>query len=203
MCKEKPGLFVGFGHFNDFSESKVMKQFNEFLAWGFKGIKIHPSSQYISLRDKRLSLVFELCQKHNLCVMIDSFPQNSKIPLEEIAPYEIDKIAKKYPDLKIIIAHMGANKVMDALFVCKANKNVYLESSIILSYFAGSSVILDAEYVFRHLDQKIIFGSDFPEADPQAYINLMKKHLEKYDDCNLDAILRSNILKIIGFEESD
>jgi predicted TIM-barrel fold metal-dependent hydrolase len=197
ICREKPDIFIGFGHFDNFSESNIKKQFKEFIKWGFKGIKIHPSSQGISLRDKRLDIIFKLCQNNGFCVVIDSFLRSSKILLEEMTPYEIDRIAKKYPNLKIIIAHMGASRVMDALFVAKSNKNVYLEASIILDYFKGSSIIYDAEYAFRHLDQKIVFGSDFPEIMPIEYIKLMKKHLGKYKDCDLEAIFSKNILKII------
>ena len=94
-----------------------------------KGIKIFPGHDPIYPTDKRLIPIYKLCIKHNYPIVIHT-GWNSNHP--EVARYNnpknIIKIAKKYPSLKIIIAHYFWPKVEYCYKITRGFKNIYLDT---------------------------------------------------------------------------
>ncbi|HBY97692.1 MAG: amidohydrolase family protein [Ardenticatenaceae bacterium] len=88
-------------------------------------------------------------------------------------PATVDSVAGLFPDLPIIIAHMGTQGEvfsLEAALVAKYNPNVYLETS-----FAQCHQLI---YVTHALGaQRIIFGSNCPPCEPTQQLMLVEESL--------------------------
>lgn len=151
--------------------------------YGFKGVKIHPNLQGIDPMDSRLFKIYEEASDLEIPIIFDSWPQNDTILLESVQPYVFDKIAKQFKELKIIIAHLGGHRMWDTFFVARSNANVYTDISYILDFFQDTSLIKDILVFLKKLDEKIIYGSDFPEKSIISYYDTFNK-LSSEVDCN-------------------
>ena len=107
------------------------------------GIKIHPSCHGYDMLEYGDAL-FSFAQKHKTVLLMH--PQH--IP-------EMPEFADKYPDMKLIIAHLGTMKHIDAVANSKAG-NVYVDTS-------GGSCSLNnvVEYAVSRIgSEKMLFGTD-------------------------------------------
>ena len=74
------------------------------------------------------------------------------------------ELAIRNPMTKIVMAHAGGHRPLEALLVQKACSNVYLEISFSPLYYEKSSVEVDFRFMLHKCDsKKIIYGSDYPE----------------------------------------
>jgi len=113
---------IPFLRFNPKTTSK--EELNNLLNNGFKGVKLHPEGQNFKPDDERFYWIYEMCQKNNLPLLFHcSVKSNNSHPLKII------NIVKKFPRLKIIMAHFFGN---DFSVMKIANKfpNLYTDTSI-------------------------------------------------------------------------
>jgi predicted TIM-barrel fold metal-dependent hydrolase len=91
------------------------------------GAKLHPSFDRIPVTHPLFEPVFRALQKEHLIVMIHS----GRWQEVSHCSYAF-QIAKRYPDLRVIVAHMGGNEfvnTMDAVKLAKKHPNTFLETS--------------------------------------------------------------------------
>jgi predicted TIM-barrel fold metal-dependent hydrolase len=165
----------------------------------FKGLKIHPRKQKFELSDKRIFPIFKEAENLKIPVTIDVFPWDAPISLEGIMPIHIDRIAKSFPDLKILIAHSGGLKFEDAFLVAKANRNVFLEISFTISVIKNSPYEKQFFFLLKKLGyQKIIYGSDHPFKDlKKTYFETVKTlNKYKFQDKEKEYIFGKNFLML-------
>ena len=100
--------------------------------------------------------------------------------MEFAKPGRIDAVAKKFPELKIIIAHMSNPWIDECAQAVKDNKNVYADVS---GYFAEFKTIESKEVKEFFFDvekfskiagsaQKLIYGSDWPLYPLKEYVRV-------------------------------
>ncbi|GMT42744.1 MAG: amidohydrolase [bacterium] len=173
ICEKSKGKLFALAGFDPLKQS--VDEIGGYLdADCFKGIKLHPRRENFSPLDERAFPIYEAAMSKNLPVNFDVFGHTTTLPMDDIRPSVFDRLAKKFPKLKMVLSHCGAPWVMEAFFVAKSNKNVYLDCSFIISRFGDSSVFTDLLYTAKHLDQKLIYGSDFPEEPVNRYLSLAK-----------------------------
>lgn len=166
-----------------------------------RGVKFHPRIQNESIIDwDEMGILAELECK-SLPLLVCGWQQTSALNADmlKIQPLVIDRIAKKYPNLKIIIAHMGGHKFYDAYFCSRGNRNVFLDCSYFFDFFQGTSLVTDALTLFKKLDKKIIFGSDFPETSISKSKAFLLENADRYE-IDTNKLFRENIFKVIGHE---
>jgi predicted TIM-barrel fold metal-dependent hydrolase len=170
---------------------------------GLRGAKFGPIYNGVSLADPRMVPVLEYLQKHNLPLtmhMGTTFVRNA--PVELGRAIHIEPVAMKYPDLTMIMAHMGHPWYEEAVVVARKQPNVYLENSA-LSYrpWQYYNILMCAQEY--KITDKIFFGTDFPFArvdesvEGLLYINaqLEGTRLPRVSDETIQRILQSNPLK--------
>ncbi|MFP6582393.1 MAG: amidohydrolase family protein [Candidatus Hydrogenedentota bacterium] len=167
-CEKYPDHLIGFASVNPITNPNAVADFEKYVTeYGMRGLKLHPRHQQLSADDERIVPVVEKAAELGVPVTIcGSLWKHA--PLRDQQPINIDVLAKRVPEAKIIIAHSGGFKFMDAFIVAVANDNVFLETSISLKYFEDTP--FEDQYMFT-LKQigahRVIFGSDHPE-DPVA-----------------------------------
>jgi predicted TIM-barrel fold metal-dependent hydrolase len=180
--KRHPDRFIGFGCL---SVNSWKKDLNEILELGLKGIKFHPRIQHETIAQWEERGVLSEIEKAGIPLLVCGWQQTSSAiaDMQNIQPIQIDRIAKKYKDLKIVMAHLGGHKFWDAFFCARSNPNIYLDCSYFFDFFRRTSIEDDFWTIFKKIDEKIIFGTDFPEVNSKAYKDYLDK---KADDYKLD-----------------
>ncbi len=98
---------------------------------------------------------------------------------------ELDDIAADFPDLTIIIAHPSFPWQDEALAVAVHKPNVYIDlSGWSPKYFPPQLV----RYANSLLQDKVLFGSDYPLITPQRW-------LRDFDALDIKPAVRPKILK--------
>lgn len=173
VCEKSGGSLFALAGFNPLKQQ--ISYLEKYLDSDFfKGVKLHPRRDNFSPMDDKLFPLYEHAAKNSWTINFDVFGHSATLPMDELRPTVFDRIAKKFPDLTIVLSHCCTPWVLEAFFVAKSNPNVYLDCSFIISRYEGSSVITDLLYTARHLDRKLIYGSDFPEESITKYYSLAK-----------------------------
>lgn len=142
-----------------------------------KGIKIFPGHDPVYPTDKRLMSVYKLCIKYNYPIVIHTGWNSNR---HEVAKYNnpkyIIKIAKKFPNLKIIIAHYYWPEVEYCYKITRGFKNIYFDTSALADDGIIKKTGLDKikkvlEQSIKDNSESILFGTDY------AMCNI-KKHVE-------------------------
>lgn len=201
-CAKHPDKLIGFASC-EFKEKKfnVTDVMNDIEEYSLKGLKLHPRMQKFGIREyeRVAALVKEVASK-KLPVIIDSFPYGDTL-FDDDSLKIIDVLARDLPQAKLIIAHSGGIKLMEAFLIAKKRPNVYMDISFILLYFKGSSIIMDLEFLMRNLGiNRIIYGSDFPQMDMGEYY---RETIHFFDTLGLsnketEDIFANNILGLLG-----
>ena len=134
------------------------------LRLNAKMIKLGPIYQGLHPHDGRYRQMYTYCQRHNLPIithMATTFA--SGVPLEYARPALMEQICCEYPNLKVILAHMGHPWEGEAIASIRKQPNMYADISA-LHYrpfqFYNTMRLLE-EY---GADKKVFFGSDYPAA---------------------------------------
>ncbi len=139
--------------------SDLMAAFDEQIALGARGLKVHPIHGFFYANDERLYPVYERCRKEGLVVMFHAGTSLfTGCKMRYADPYTFDDVINDFPDLKIVLCHGGrAFWFHIAEFLAKKFENVYIDVSglppgKLLEYFPS----------MRKFSSKFLFGSDFP-----------------------------------------
>ena len=195
-----PDRLIGFGSIDLEASATVEEQLEEVTSLGLRGLKVHPRLQGLRPDDRRLEPIYEGAVERGQPLVICGWQQSPRpeVPLDSIEPYAFDRIAKRHPRLNLVIAHLGGHRPLDAYFVAKSNPNVYLDASYTLQALRETSIYQDLRFVLRHLDRKVIFGSDFPEMSIPEYVADFREALRGLEDVDVEAITSENILSLMG-----
>ena len=131
---------------------------------GLKGVKYGPIYNGVALSDPRLDPVYEYCQKHNIPLtmhMGTTYARNA--PVDMGRAIHVEPVALKYPDLTMILAHMGHPWYGDCIAVSRKQPNVFCEvSALFYRPWQYYNILIEAQE-YKIID-KIFWGTDFPFA---------------------------------------
>lgn len=159
-----PDKFVGFAYV-DPRRTDCMEMLRHGIEdLGLKGAKFGPIYNGVALDDPRLVPVYEYLQKNNLPLtmhMGTTYARNA--PVEMGRPIHVEPIALKYPDLTMVMAHMGHPWYEECVIVARKQPNVFCEVSA-LSYrpWQYYNILMCAQEY--KITDKVFFGTDFPFA---------------------------------------
>jgi predicted TIM-barrel fold metal-dependent hydrolase len=129
---------------------------------GLCGIKLGPLYQGTSPLNPLTMRVFAAAERLALPVMIHQgavFVNAGR--LVDANPLLLDDVGIAFPELRVIIAHMGHPWVHETVIVMRRNRNVYADTSAIASRPTVLATALSAAKEYGVLD-KVLFGSDSP-----------------------------------------
>lgn len=127
-----------------------------------KGVKLGPIYAGFDPTDPALDPLYAGCVKHDLPVLIHvgtSFVRFG--PLEWSRPLLVDAIARKFPELRIIMAHLGHPWEGETIAVIRKHPHVYADISALhyRPWQLYHSLMLAQEYGVMN---KLLFGTDYP-----------------------------------------
>jgi predicted TIM-barrel fold metal-dependent hydrolase len=171
-----------------------------------KGLKLAPFYQDFHPLDRHCYPLYAKAQQLRLPIMWHqgtSFVQ--KGPLEKSRPVYLDPVARSFPDLKMIIAHMGHPWMGETISVVRKNPNVYTDISALgrRPWQMYNGLIEAIEY---GIEDKLLFGTDFPFFTIEETIESLQNlnhlvegtNLPRIPDRVIDKILSKNTPEVLG-----
>ena len=179
-----------------------------------KGMKLIPCMQFYRLNDRRLFPAYEKAAAEHVPVILHT--GGDPIPGREIYghPRDVDEVASAFPELRIVMAHLGAPFFEETRAVLAKHENVYTDVSFAIDYeevvkFGRRHGMSDvarmsrddfrdvlSSYIAGFGYERVLYGSDFPYARPKNALNGVLE-LEIADEAK-EMILWKNAKEALG-----
>jgi predicted TIM-barrel fold metal-dependent hydrolase len=171
--------------------------------YGFKGFKFHINVQRFHPDDPRVLPVYERLVERGgvLLIHVGSAPW----PNEYDGFPRFERVMRMFPEMKVIVAHMGQFETRRHLDLMEHCPNMYLDTTAALSalspiyregHGASPADVTDADLV--RWQDRILFGSDFPNT-PHSYEEERRPIWERrLPDAVCRKIFYANAARLLG-----
>ncbi len=177
-CRRDPRI-IAFAALDPRSSSAVGELKRAVEKYGLQGVKLHPRLENFSVLSKPVLKVVQAAGRLGVPVLVCAFPDSALLSRGN-TPVSFGALAEHCPETQIVLAHAGGHYVMDVLMMIKKHKNLHMDISFSLSYYAGSSVPQDIVYAVKSLrGERVFYGSDFPERGMEEAIGLARRLFEE------------------------
>ncbi|TYA53105.1 amidohydrolase family protein [Formosa maritima] len=198
------GVVSGISYLN--YNHRDIREIGEYLERGLiKGLKFYPGYEPFYPNDTRLKVWYEMAIEYDVPVMFhsgDTYAPTGKVKYSH--PLHIDDLAVDYPDLKIVICHVGNPWIRDCMEVVYKNQNVYADiSGLVLGDFSEKF----ERFMKKEIEEMItyagdpnylLYGTDWPISNMKSYLKFMDQ-LELSDD-KKDRILWKNAAELFKID---
>jgi predicted TIM-barrel fold metal-dependent hydrolase len=156
------------------------------------GFKFHPPDQGFFPDDRNFYPIWEVLQAGGKPVMFHvgftvlgaDTEGGSGIALEYGRPIHLDRLARDFPQMKIVAAHPGWPWEQELIGVVTHKKNVYVDTS---GYLAEQLPEIFRRAIGGRLQDKALFGTDFPYVD-------LEQALASFDKTDFKDSVKEKIL---------
>ncbi len=152
---------------------------------GFLGVKIHPDYQKTYIDDEGYVKILSAAKENDLIVVTHAGVDDG-FPYQDVrcTPERVLRLIERVPYEKLVLAHMGGNKMHKEVLEKLCGCEVYLDTSYVLRAI-GEEMFKDM--LARHGAEKLLFASDSPWSG-------QKKDLEIFTSFSLDKETENKIL---------
>ena len=166
---------------------------------GLRGVKYGPIYNGVHLNDPRMEPIYAYCVQHDLPLtmhMGTTFARNA--PAELGRPIYVDDVARRHPDLKMVMAHMGHPWYEECIVVARKQPNVYCEISAIFYRPWQFYNVLRAAEEYRITERdKIFWGTDFPFSEVGESIDGLRGVNRVVEQSGLPKVRQETIDRIL------
>ena len=183
--KAYPDRVVGLAHINPSLGKIAVSEVERCTSMGLRGVKLHPWFDFYCVADIDMTRpVFEKISEEKIPVLVHT----GNYPMS--APIHLTFLAREFPDIRFICAHMGVDSIAEAMLAAEYSPNVFLETS-------GSSSAGQVELAVRRIGaDKVLWGTDPPYGKFVAeFYKIMSLDISEEDR---QAILWANAARIYG-----
>jgi predicted TIM-barrel fold metal-dependent hydrolase len=162
-----------------------------------KGIKLLPMYAGFIPCDSALDPLWEYATKNHLPVLLHTGTTFiAQAPLRCTLPRHIDEVAIRFPDVKIIMAHLSHPYEGECIVTIRKHPNVYADVSAIYyrRFQLYQSLMLVQEY---GVWDKLLFGTDYPFATVNGSINGLRTLNDMLEGTALPRLQADEIEKVI------
>ncbi len=167
--RRHPDRFIGFTCLNPAAKGAIEELEKDVLDYKFKGVKLFPLRHHFEVNDKRIYPFYQKCAELGVPVAFHmGWEPFSTDYLRLTNPLPLDDTATDFPNLKIIICHMGGGWFQEATWVALKHPTVYLDTSA-LHFYCGMMInptepsMLIKQAVRILGDSRILYGTDNTE----------------------------------------
>jgi predicted TIM-barrel fold metal-dependent hydrolase len=173
---------------------------------GLQGIKLMPMYAGFMPHDERLDPLWQYATQHRLPVLLHTGTTFvAQAPIECTLPRHLDQVAIRFPDCKIILAHLGHPYEGECVAVIRKHVNLYADISALYyrPFQLYHSLMLVQEYGVWH---KLLFGTDYPfstvngTVDGLRHLNDMLEgtQLPRLDTSEIEQLIHRDSLALLG-----
>ncbi|MEE9285923.1 MAG: amidohydrolase family protein [Dehalococcoidia bacterium] len=157
-------------------EELVQEETTDKLAQGACGLKIAPMFLRVTPDDPRMAVVFELARDHGVFVLSQAGAHGYDGNPGWGHPRHFEPVLKAYPEVNIVLAHLGLGAEEDVARLTAAYPNLYADTSMRLHLLGqpGQWSVEEAVHWFRRIGiDRVIFGTNYPLCDPVRFTQVM------------------------------
>jgi predicted TIM-barrel fold metal-dependent hydrolase len=150
-----------------------------------KGIKLLSMYAGFYPNDRQYDHLWEYATRHNLPVLLHTGTTFiSQAPLDCTLPRLLDDVAIRFPNVKIIMAHLSHPYEGECVVTIRKHPNVYADCSALhyRPFQLYHSLMLVQEYGVWH---KVLFGTDYPFTTVKASLDGMRGLNKMLEGTNL------------------
>lgn len=173
-----------------------------------RGIKLMPMYAGFSPADPQIDDLWLYAAKHRLPVLLHTGTTFiDKAPLHFTLPRLLDEVAIRFPEVRIIMAHLGHPYEGECVVVARKHANVYADVSALhyRPFQLYHSLMLVQEYGVWN---KILFGTDYPFTTADASLaglrglnNMLEgTHLPRLDMEQMERMIHRDSLRLLGLD---
>jgi predicted TIM-barrel fold metal-dependent hydrolase len=201
-----PGRLVGFGSVDPSQDGAVEEVARMSDELGLVGCKLAPIYQGIGPLEPRYLEVFAELERRRMPVLIHqgtTFVRDG--PLIEARPVLLDEVARRFPELRMVIAHLGHPWCDETVVVIRKHPHLYSDVSALARrpMQLYSALVSAVEYGAAG---KLVFGSDWPFCSLEETVASLRgvnalvegTALPRVPDEVIEAILRRPALELLG-----
>jgi uncharacterized protein len=182
--------FGGIHPDNDASE------LDRFPRLGLKGLKIQPNAQRVFPADPRLLPIYRKASELGLIVVFHAGDEESGFRGDFSQPEHFVPVLEKYPDLTIVLSHLGGFRTWDRLDLVLGYPNVWYDTAHVPGKIPDVEF---ADLVKRIGIDRVVFGSDYPFGDHAAD----RAAVERILGPDAAAVLSRNPERLLGLPNRD
>ncbi len=176
---------------------------------GLRGIKLLSMYAGFQPDDNRLDPLWAYATEHALPVLLHTGTTFvAQAPLECTLPRHLDRVAIRFPEVKIVMAHLGHPYEHETVAVIRKHPNVYSDISALhyRPFQLYHSLMLVQEYGVWN---KLLFGSDYPFTTVDASIEGLRglnaqlegTSLPRLRSNEIEALIHRDSLAILGLDK--
>ena len=173
-----------------------------------KGIKLLSMYAGFYPNDRKLDYLWEYATRHRLPVLLHTGTTFvAQAPLDCTIPRHLDDVAIRFPNVKIIMAHISHPYEGECVVTIRKHPNVYADCSALhyRPFQLYHSLMLVQEY---GVWDKILFGSDYPFTTVDASLEGMRQlncmlegtALPRLDMAKMEQMFQRNTLDILEID---
>jgi hypothetical protein len=205
IVKRHSTRFVGFASVDPNTGQSALKELRRSHdQLGLRGLKLNPALQDFDPIGSAALEIYSEAERLNMPVIVHTgITFSNRFSMKYNQPLPLDDVARKYPQLRICLAHIGWPWLWDAVSVAIRNTNVYLDTA---GTFAGTPAesiqqitsVIPNRVIENALADRLMFGSDYPRIEiNKMFAAISELPLRKRA---LEAILGENALAFLGEE---
>lgn len=200
-----PGVFIGFGSVDPHKGAAAVSAIHEAAQLGLLGLKLHPPAQRFDPGDERHWPIFEAAAEHELVVLTHTgytglgagMRGGARVELAYGNPMRFDRVASRFPSLRIVLAHPSWPWQQEAIAVAQHKPNVFLELSGWSPKYVSDELLAA---VRRTLHDRTLFGTDFPFLTPDRWLRDWREIVD--DESLTQKIVHDNAARLLGIEST-
>jgi hypothetical protein len=201
-----PEKLIGFASVDPSDEAAVEELGRAVRELGLSGLKLGPVYQNVHPHDPRIYRVYRAAADLRIPILIHqgaTYPRNA--PLEYAQPVLLERVALDFPELRIVVAHLGHPWEAETIVLIRKQPNVFADVSALFyrPWQFYNSMRLAEEYgVLR----KLLLGSDYPFTTPQETVERLRAlnelprraGLPPVSDEGIEALIQRDTLSLLG-----
>lgn len=205
---DAPGRRIGFLSVHPEVDGAPAELERAHFELGLKGVKLGPNYQLFDPLEPPALRIYELAEKNGLPVL---FHQGAspvrEAPLRYAHPLLMDEVAIRFPELRVVMAHLGHPWQRETIVTIRKHPHLYADVSALFyrPWSLYEALRLATEWGVL---EKLLFGSDFPIATPQETAAGLRSVNDPIDGTSLprvpleeiEAIIERDPLPLLGLE---
>lgn len=164
--KKYPKQITGYVWLNPYDGEKAVNELSSAVSdWGCKGVKLHPLFQAFVADDPIVYPIMDAARKLGVPVAIHSGHPPFSLP------WSIGELADVYPDVTIVMLHMGHGHgiyIRAAINTAKRHSNIFLETSGMPMHTKIKEAIETVG------EDRVMYGCDIPFHHPSVELQRVK-----------------------------
>lgn len=169
LANEPGNRWIPLGSVHFLAEDSVA-ELERIAAMGLKGIKLHPDYQGFLIDDERLFPIYEACSSLGLVIVFHAGWDCYSPDLIHAQPEASRRVLRRFPNLKVVLAHFGGLKQWKEVGRYLIGENVWLDTAMCATYGDAAEI---RQMILAHNPKQVLLGSDCPWEDPQKSVRFV------------------------------